>query len=177
MNWRLSTRFDLRALALADRHYNRQKPGTPQFVPPGRCMVLLTPRADALWVTSWPLAEFTGHDWAGAWVNTCFRNEARDTFLSSDLIREAVAVTRWYRENEPTWRAADEPALGMVTFVDADKTKHKRDPGRCYVKAGFKRVGFTKGGLIALQMLLEDMPAAQGPVGGVKQGYFPGVAA
>ena len=41
MNWRLSHRADPEARVLADRHYNRQKPGTPQFVPPGRCLVLV----------------------------------------------------------------------------------------------------------------------------------------
>jgi hypothetical protein len=46
----------------------------------------------------------------------------------------------------------------MVTFVDASKVRHKRDPGRCYIRAGFKRVGTTKGGLIALQMEPDDMP-------------------
>jgi hypothetical protein len=41
MHVALSHRADHRALPLADRHYNRQKPGTPQFVPPGRCMGML----------------------------------------------------------------------------------------------------------------------------------------
>ena len=40
MIWEKSNRFDRRAREIADRHYNRQKPGTPQFVPPGRCCVL-----------------------------------------------------------------------------------------------------------------------------------------
>ena len=26
----------------------------------------------------------------------------------------------------------------MITFVDADKVRRKRDPGRCYIKAGFR---------------------------------------
>ena len=94
MRWALSHRFDARALPLADRHYNRQKVGSPQFVPPGRCLVLLTEDARALWVTSWPFAEFTKHAWAGAWVCSAFRNEAPDLYLSSDLVREAVAATR-----------------------------------------------------------------------------------
>lgn len=38
--WRLSYRADPITRAIADRHYNRQKPGTAQFVPPGRCLVL-----------------------------------------------------------------------------------------------------------------------------------------
>jgi len=138
---------------MADRHYNRRKVGSPQFVPPGRNLVL---RCDgALWVTSWPFAEYVRHAWAGAWVNSLFRNEGAG--LSSELIREAVAATRWH------W--ADVPALGLITFVNADKIRHKRDPGRCYRKAGFSHVGFTEGGLYAFQLLPEQMPEAQPPHG------------
>lgn len=46
MNWRISHRADPVACRIADRHYNRQKVGTPQFVPPGRCLVLLAPEAE-----------------------------------------------------------------------------------------------------------------------------------
>lgn len=150
MPWALSNRADPAARVIADRHYNRQKVGARQFVPPGRCVVLIATDARALWVTSWPFAEFVKHAWAGAWVNSCFRNEGEA--LSSDLIRAAVAVTR------SVW--SDVPALGMVTFVDASKVRHKRDPGRCYLKAGFRRVGETKGGLLAFQLLPHDMPPA-----------------
>lgn len=136
MRWHLSHRFDPRALPLADRHYNRRKVGSPQFVPPGRCLVLLTAAADVLWVTSWPFAEYVRHAWPGAWVNSLFRNESPN--LASELIREAVAATR------AMW--PEVPALGMVTFVDAGKVRHKRDPGRCYLRAGFRRVGKTGGG-------------------------------
>ncbi len=139
--WRLSHRADPHALPLADRHYNRQKIGSPQFVPPGRCVVLITPDRTALWCTSWPFAEYTKHEWAGAWVNSLFRNEAHDDPFApraSELIRDAVAVTRWV--------FGDPPDLGMVTFVNADKVRRKRDPGRCYLRAGFKRVGETQGG-------------------------------
>lgn len=155
MRWRLSHRADRRALGIADRHYNRQKVGSLQFVPPGRCIVLLTENADALWVTSWPFAQYVKHAWAGAWVCSCFRNES--VHLSSDLITEAVAVTRYI------W--PDVPPLGMVTFVDRDKTRRKRDPGRCYRKANWKPCGSTQGGLIALQLLLDAMPAAEPPAG------------
>lgn len=155
MHWRLSTRADPRALTIADRHYNRQKPGTPQFVPPGRCLVLLTTDADALWVTSWPFAEYTKHQWAGAWVCSCFRNES--AALSSELIREAVAITRWYYGKPPS--------LGFVTFVDRSKTRPKAHPGYCYRMAGWKPCGHTKGGLVALQQLPHDMPVPLEPIG------------
>ena len=69
------------------------------------------------------------------------------------MIRRAVAHTRY--------RWPEVPPLGMVTFVDASKVRHKRDPGRCYRKAGFRHVGFTQGGLWAYQMLPGEMPAAE----------------
>jgi hypothetical protein len=156
MHWHLSHRADPPARAIADRHYNRQSIGSPQFVPPGRCIVLVIPSV-ALWITSWPFAEYVKHAWAGAWVCSAFRNERRDLHLSSDLVREAIAATRYYWEPPP---------LGMITFVDPKKTKHKRDPGRCFRKAGFIEVGRTKAlNLVALQLLTDAMPAAESPVG------------
>lgn len=157
--WHRSDRADPRALPLADRHYNRRAVGAPQFVPPGRCVVLLTADADAVWVTSWPFAEYTKHAWAGAWVNSLFRNES--AHLSSELIREAVAATRQVFAGPPHF--AEPPPEGMVTFVDADQVRRKRDPGRCYVRAGFVRVGFTQGGLVALHLATSAMPAPLAP--------------
>jgi len=151
MEWRLSNRGSVAAVKIADRHYNRQKPGTPQFVPPGRCLVFLTRDCSALWVTSWPFAEYTKHQWAGAWVNSLFRNEGG--LLSSQLILEAIAATRYFWEP---------PDLGLITFVDASKVKSS-NPGCCYKKAGFKHVGETKGGLVALQMLPNEMPEPYPP--------------
>lgn len=69
MNWRRSFRADPEAVAIADRHYNRQKVGSPQFVPPGRCLVLLAERA--LWVTSWPYPEHVKHAWRGPGCAAC----------------------------------------------------------------------------------------------------------
>lgn len=145
--WLRSGGSEADALPLANRHYNRQTLESPQFAPPGRLLVLLTADKGALCVTSWP--EYAQHVWRGAWVNTLFRRESGP--LASDLIREAVSLTcgKW----------PEIPPLGMVTFVDAGKVKSKRDPGRCYRRAGFKHVGFTQGGLWVFQMLPSDMPA------------------
>lgn len=154
--WRLSWRADPEAAAIADRHYNRQRPGAAQFVPPGRCLVLIADAADdaAVWVTSWPFAEYVQHAWAGAWVNSLFRREAG--VVASEMIREAVAITRW--------RWPDVPELGMVTFVDPSKVRRKRDPGRCYLRAGFHLAGETKAGLLAFQLLPADMPEPAMPL-------------
>lgn len=153
--WQLSHRADHRALPIADAHYNRQKPGTPQFVPPGRCLVLLTD--GALWVTSWPFAEYVKHAWPGAWVCSCFRRESHCPYLASDLIRQALAATcfRW-----------SVPKLGIVTFIDPDHVKPTMVRGRPVYGWTYRKVGFvdadpprTKGGLIAIQLWPDKMPA------------------
>lgn len=40
MTWKFANRAHVPSRKIADRHYNRQKIGTDQFVPPGRCIVL-----------------------------------------------------------------------------------------------------------------------------------------
>ncbi len=158
MDWRLTNRADLVAASIADRHYSRQSVGARQFVPPGRCVVLLTPDASALWVSSWPKAEYVHHAWAGAWICSLFRNEGQGHFLSSDLISQAVAATRAVWEKAP-------PRQGFVTFVDVSQVCPKRDPGRCFRRAGWQHVGFTKGGLLVLQLLPSEMPSPLAPCG------------
>lgn len=145
--WRTSWRADPGARVVADRHYNRQKIGSAQFVPPGRCLVLRA-AGPALWVTSWPFAEFVQHRWPGAWVNSLFRREGGQ-LLASELIRAAVAATRAH------W--LDVPPLGMVSFVDPEKVASS-NPGYCYLMAGFDRDGTTAGGLLAFRMPPESMP-------------------
>lgn len=156
MIWQISHRADPKARVIADRHYNRQKPGTPQFVPPGRCFVLRQKRA--VWVTSWPFAEYVKHAWAGAWVNSCFRRQGGRQ-IASEMIRDAIAATRWY------W--PEVPSLGMVTFIDARKIRAKEESeiGRCYQEAGFRHCGFTEGGLWAFRIWPHDMPKAEPPLG------------
>jgi hypothetical protein len=154
MLWRISNRADPVACSIADRHYNRQKPGSPQFVPPGRCMVLLSEDATALWVTSWPFAEYVKHRWPGAWVNSCFRREGGAR--ASDLIRDAIAATRWFY--------GDPPPLGIVTFIDRGKVRPRRAGyGKCYLAAGFESDGETEGGLLAFRLKPENMPLAVQP--------------
>lgn len=160
MHWYESWRFDPQGAALADRHYSRRAVGAPQFVPPGRCLVLTIPD-QAVWVTSWPFAEYTRHAWAGAWMCSLFRNECPEVYRSSDLIREAVAATRW-RFGEP-------PPEGVVTFVNPAKVpgvpvRGRRVYGWSFGRAGFRHVGFTKGGLWAWQLQPEAMPESEPPI-------------
>jgi hypothetical protein len=163
--WRRSWRADPVAAAIADRHYSRKTIGSGQFTPPGRVLVLRSADQTAVWATLWPFAEYVLHDWAGAWMNTLFRKEGSG--LASDMIRHAIAHTR------AEW--PDVPHLGMVTMIDASKVRHKRDPGRCYRKAGFRHVGFTQSGLYVLQMLPREMPPAELVPGG-QPSLFEGAA-
>lgn len=154
MRWRLSHRYDPPAVAIADRHYNRQTPGAPQFVPPGRCLVLLGP--GALWVSSWQA--HVRHAYPGAWVNSLFRNETREA-LSSELITEAVAATVW------RWGPPPAVAYPFITFIDPDEIR-STNPGYCYLKAGWERIGVTcYAHLIVLGLRADRFPAAEPPAG------------
>ena len=166
MIWRLSHRADSRARELADRHYNRQKIGTLQFVPPGRCIALYADNGRggrAFWVTSWPFADYVKHAWGGAWICSAFRNEGAG--VASELIRDAVACTRFLM-GEP-------PDGGLVTFIDRDKVRPikvrgEKTFGRTYAIAGFVPCGETKGGLLALRVSPQAMPEARMPLVEIK---------
>jgi len=72
---------------------------------------------------------------------TVFRNEG--PLLSSELVAAA---------DELAWARWPDQARHF-TYVNADKVRHKRDPGRCFLKAGWRRCGTSKGGLIILERL------------------------
>lgn len=157
MRWRVSHRGDSIGARIADRHYSRGTIGSPQFVGSGSDVVLLAPDegdARALWVTKWQKFVRTPW-WLDAWVCSLFRNEGAG--LSSELITEAVAATH------AVW--GKPPANGFVTFVNADKTRRKRDPGRCFRKAGWRESGTSEGGLIVLALAPSDFPPPCAPSG------------
>lgn len=163
MQWTASNRADPFARDIADRHYNRQKIGTTQFVPPGRCLVLTAEKeaGRALWITSWPFAAYVKHAWAGAWMCSAFRNEGAG--VASELILDAISATRFFF-GEP-------PLRGMVTFLDRKKVKPTMRRGRetwgyTWEKAGFEHVGFTGKGLMAFRLPLDRFPEAVPATGG-----------
>jgi hypothetical protein len=165
MIWEISNRADIELRALADRHYNRQSVGSPQFAPPGRAFVLKSRDRRAYWITSWPYAEYVRHEWAGAWVCSAFRNEGAigpdgQLMLASEMIIDALACTlaRWPEHPRVASVCGD---IAMVTFVDSGKIRRTRTPGRCYIKAGFRPIGFTKSGLVALGLGVDRLPEAR----------------
>ena len=149
VNWERVNRRDRRACALADRHYSRTVVGAPQVGGNARLIVLVRPQGDACWITAYD--QYPKHRFGLVWNCTMFRNES--PVLSSSLVTEAVAVTR-YLWGEP-------PKGGMITFINAGKVRRKRDPGRCFRRAGFRSAGETERGLVVLRLDLVDMPAPE----------------
>ena len=87
---------------------------------------------------------------------SAFRNEGAG--VASELISHAIALTRAFY-GEP-------PLQGMVTFIDTKKvhptmTRGVKTWGRTWKLAGFREVGFTEGGLLALGIYGKNMPAAE----------------
>ena len=139
--WIITNQGDQACRLLADRHYSRQTIGHPQFCRPGRKLVLRTALADALWVTYHGFRE----DKREAWECTIFRNESK--YLSSELIKYAITATL------AEW--GPPPRDGIITYVDPSKVR-STNPGFCFLKAGFKKIGRSKKrGLILLQWLPE----------------------
>jgi hypothetical protein len=124
--WQVRSKNDFAANALADRHYSRRRPGSGQIGPPGRKLVLVTPCERAVWLSHWPYPHLA-LDGLDCWRCSIFRNEGAG--LSSQLICAAMDLTA------QLW--AGRPADGWVTWVDPGKVRRKRDPGRCFLRAGW----------------------------------------
>lgn len=143
--WWLTKDSDLDCVELYERHYSRyvykdgRKRATDQFVGPGEKVVLRTERADALWVWRY------FHDDSGQEGINCavFRNESRHR--SSELIHQADSIA------DCLW-----PDSRHYTYVDPKKIASK-NPGFCFIAAGWRRCGRTKGGLIVLERISESV--------------------
>jgi len=149
VTWMRVTKFDARALALADRHYSRQRRGSRQFMPPGKTLVLLTPDANAVFGVCSNL-DPRGRE---QFRCTIFRNESE--LLSSDLVRAASAIAA-------EWALDNGVIATLTTEIDPKLVRRKRDPGRCFRRAGWYVVGASRGhrhrGGIVLAAPLEVAP-------------------
>jgi hypothetical protein len=152
---------DRRAVTMADRHYSRQHPGTPEFTRPGHKIVLLHVAPDgtpaALWASQRP-APGSGAvraDGRDCWDCSIFRVEAR-TVPASALIREAVAIT-WGK-----WREIP-PSDGFITTINPRKVQpvmRRNRPlwGYCFLKAGWRLLPeLTR----ARKLVLWELPISQ----------------
>lgn len=135
-HWIIGQDGEVELRAMYDRHYScyvykdGRKPA--KFVGPGEHLVLTRPTRTALFV--WRRFK----DDSGQWGVNCsvFRNES--CIRSSDLIREADAIADF------AW-----PGQRHYTYVRAEAVK-SRNPGWCFICAGWHKVGKTKSGLVIL---------------------------
>lgn len=138
--WESTHRQDARIAAFADRHYSRQSHGSAQFAPPGEGVFLIS--EGAVWVV-------VRNRMGGVYRlrNTLFRREDGCPHTASALIAAAVCRTR------EVWAAryGAVPTEPLTTEVDPRRVRHKRDPGRCYLRAGWRVVGRTARGLVVLE--------------------------
>ena len=122
---------------LYDRHYSRRhyRDGREprKFCGPGEIIVLTTPSRDALFVWR-KFIDDSGQKGINCAV---FLNESRT--LSSHLIRQADAIADF------CW-----PGERHYTYVRAEAIQ-SRNPGWCFICAGWKRCGITKGNLVILE--------------------------
>jgi hypothetical protein len=130
MYWREVSKCDKSAIAFVQPHYSIATPNAQELGPPGVKLVLMGTDNKAVWGSHRPapwakrthgvkrMDGFEGH--------SCFifRNDGGP--LSSEIIRQAVAITAM------EWNLAP-----FITYVAIDKVKRKRDPGRCFKRAGF----------------------------------------
>ena len=137
MHWYAVKDGDLTVRYLANRHYSarayRDGRRVALTVGPGEKMVLKT--ADGLAAFVW--RKFID-DAGQAGVNCAlFRNEGATR--SSELILEAeqLAWSRW-------------PGERLYTYVNPRRVK-SRNPGYCFIMAGWRKCGTTKGGLLIFE--------------------------
>ena len=135
--WYVTKDGDVSCLELYERHYSKYhyKDGRrpSQFVGPGEHIVLRTGDADALFVWR-KFIDDSGQQGVNCAV---FRNESRH--LSSELIRQADAVA------DCAW-----PGERHYTYVNSEAVRSS-NPGFCFMAAGWRRCGRTKGGLLVLE--------------------------
>ncbi len=136
-HWIVGQDGEAELINLYERHYScyHYKDGRKRnlFVGPGQKFVLTTPKRDALFVWR-KFIDDSGQQGINCAV---FRNESRH--LSSDLIREADTIADF------CW-----PCERHYTYVRAEAVK-SRNPGWCFICAGWKRCGYTKAGLFVLE--------------------------
>ena len=135
--WRRVTKFNPVAARLADAHYSRRKPGSPQFMPPGQTVILLT--ADETAVFGWwrpdPASGIRAMNGLDGWTCTIFRNTG--SALSSELILAAEqALVATGRDCGPD---------GLLTYVE-DRKIRSVNPGYCFKVAGWRVAGRSADG-------------------------------
>lgn len=144
--WWATLDGDKTCLAMYERHYSAHEYADGRertlFVGPGEKLVLRSATGDAFFV--WRrfidacIDERTGERQQG--INCAvFRNEGSE--VSSNLIRKADSIAdRFWTDRR------------HYTYVNQKKVRSS-NPGFCFLRAGWRKCGQTKGGLLILERI------------------------
>lgn len=142
--WYLTKDGDATCLKLYERHYScyQYRDGRRRrlFVGPGEKIVLRTGDGDAFFV--W--RRFIDDSGQSGVNCAAFRNESE--YRSSDLIRQADAIA------DHVW-----PGERHYTYVNSQAVRSS-NPGFCFMAAGWRKCGVTKGGLLVLERVPRGRP-------------------
>lgn len=141
--WLRTHKADRDGVRLLRSHYSRRKPDSPQFMPPGETLVLITPCRRAVW--GWwrpdPRSGLKSRNGRDGWTCSVFHNEGAG--LSSLLILGAeIALVDAGLAGILKGPCGPD---GMLTYVWRDKVLSK-NPGYCYQKAGWLKIGKSADG-------------------------------
>ena len=135
--WLNSWKADPVGARLADGHYSRRTVGSPQFMPPGQTLVLVSP--DGLSVFGWwrphPASGLRAMNGLDGWTCSIFRHTG--PALASQLIVAAEAML-----------AASGHGCGpdgLLSYV-WDRKVESPNPGYCFKRAGWSTRGRSADG-------------------------------
>lgn len=137
-HWARVTKFDPVAAYLADGHYSRRTIGSPQFMPPGQTLCLLTrdQRAVFGWWRPHPDSGIAAMNGLDGWTCTIFRNigshRSSELILDAELALYSLGVTCG--------------PSGLITYVYDRKVRTARQSGRAAVGWCFRKAGYAPTG-------------------------------
>lgn len=155
----VSHRFDPELAKLADRHYSRQTIGSPQFLAPGRTLVLRDATGLVCFSWLWQLPEYRD-DGEEGYCCAIFRNERGPEVLSSAVIleSESAAVAKWGPNRGFTY-------INPAKLHTAKRRGFEYCPfpvGRCFREAGWRFVKIMPDGKQLFEKQLMGRNETQG---------------
>jgi hypothetical protein len=129
--WLRTTKFDQVGARLADGHYSRRTVGSPQFMPPGQTIVLVSQDRQDLfgWWRPDPKSGIVAMNKLDGWTCTIFRRTRTEGASASEMILAAeLEIARGGYGCGPD---------GMLTYV-WDRKVRSVNPGYCFKRAGWR---------------------------------------
>lgn len=140
MTWVVVPKFTPAGAKLADGHYSRRKVGSPQFMPPGDTLVLLSQDEKSVfgWWRPHPRSGIKSMNGLDGWTCSIFRHTEHDDDGTAHLFvleAERLLATRGHVAS-----GVGCGPDGMLTYVWPAKIKSE-NPGYCFKLAGWHTAG------------------------------------